>query len=54
MHESGRSDGSVDFGELIPTTYGLSRSLPGLFTTGPALVLPQIELRGGLRADFPE
>ncbi len=53
VHESGRSDGSVDFGELIPTTYALSRSLPGLFATA-ALVLPQIELRGGLRADFPE
>lgn len=53
VHESGNSDGTVDFGEPIPTSYSLSRSLPGLFATA-ALVLPGLELRGGLRADFPE
>jgi outer membrane cobalamin receptor len=53
VHESGRSEGSVDFGAPIPTSYSLSRSLPGLFVTA-ALVLPQVELRAGLRADFPE
>ncbi len=53
VHESGQSEGSVDFGELIPTAYALSRSLPGLFASA-ALVLPSVELRAGLRADFPE
>lgn len=53
VHESGRSEGTVDFGVPIPTGYSLSRSLPGLFATA-ALVLPQVELRTGLRADFPE
>ncbi len=53
VHESGTSDGTVDFGEPIPTAYALSRSLPGLFAT-VVLVLPQVELRAGPRADFPE
>jgi vitamin B12 transporter len=54
VHEDGKSDGIVDFGFPIPTAYALSRSLPGLFATA-ALVLPQeIEVRAGVRADFPE
>lgn len=54
VHEDGTSDGTVDFGGPIPTAFSLSRTLPGLFATA-ALLLPQgIELRTGLRADFPE
>ena len=53
VHESGTSDGIVNFGFPIPAAYSLSRSLPGLFATA-ALVRPEIELRVGLRADFPE
>jgi outer membrane cobalamin receptor len=53
VHESGRSQGTIDFGEPIPTDFALTRSLPGVFATA-ALVLPAVELRAGLRADFPE
>jgi vitamin B12 transporter len=53
VRESGVSEGTIDFGELIPTGFAIHRSLPGVFATA-ALVLPQVELRLGLRADFPE
>ena len=54
VHERGKSDGVVDFGFPIPTTYAISRSLPGIFAT-LALDLPQTaSLRAGLRVDFPE
>jgi vitamin B12 transporter len=53
VRESGKADGVIDFGELIPTRFRISRSLPGLFATA-ALVLPQVELRAGIRADFPK
>jgi vitamin B12 transporter len=54
VDERGNSDGVVDFGFPIPTTYAISRSLPGLFASA-ALDLPGgAALRGGLRVDFPE
>ncbi|MCB2047518.1 MAG: TonB-dependent receptor [Novosphingobium sp.] len=54
VQEDGTSDGVVDFGFPIPTAFSLSRTLPGLFATA-SLTLPRdIELRAGLRADFPE
>ena len=53
VHERGRSDGMVDFGIAIPTSFRIDRTLPGLFATG-ALTLPGgPKLRGGLRLDFP-
>lgn len=54
VHEKGTSDGMVDFGGPIPTSYHLSRTLPGIFATA-ALGLPaNAALRAGMRVDFPE
>lgn len=54
VHEDGASDGVLDFGFPIPTTYALSRTLPGLFATMTAALPGDGELRAGVRADFPE
>ena len=54
VHEDGRSDGVVDYGFPIPTAYGLSRSLPGVFATASLSLPRQIALDLGIRADFPD
>ncbi len=52
VHEDGRSDGTIDYGVLIPTRYALSRTLPGVFTTASLTLPAEIALDLGLRADF--
>lgn len=52
VSEDGRSNGSIDYGVLIPTNYNLSRTLPGVFTTASMSLPHSIGLKLGLRADF--
>ncbi|MEZ5743936.1 MAG: TonB-dependent receptor [Sphingomonadaceae bacterium] len=54
VEEDGRSTGTLDFGFPIPTDYRQSRALPGLFAGADLLLDSGLQLRGGLRVDFPD
>ncbi|MEL7198031.1 MAG: TonB-dependent receptor [Pseudomonadota bacterium] len=52
--EDGVSDGTLDFGFLIPTAFALERDMPGLFVTLMAEPARGFEVSAGLRADWPK
>lgn len=52
--DDGVSDGTLDFGFLIPTAFALERDMPGLFVTAMAEPVSGFEISAGLRADWPE
>ncbi len=52
--EDGVSEGTLDFGFLIPTAFSIERDMPGLFATAKAEPVRGFELSAGLRVDWPE
>lgn len=52
--EDGTSDGTLDFGFLIPTAFAIERDMPGLFVTAKAEPARGFELSAGMRVDWPE
>lgn len=52
--EDGVSEGTLDFGFLIPTAFRIERDMPGVFATARAEPVRGVEVSAGLRVDWPE